>query len=81
MRGLWRCLRVLAVAAALTAPASVPAAAADTGPPQGGGGCHMVQSPSSTGLDQMMTGSANGNGAAEMGDMLKLFSPDPFCGV
>jgi len=41
----------------------------------------MVQTPSSTGLDQMMTGSANGNGAAEMGDMLKLFSPDPFCGV
>jgi hypothetical protein len=41
----------------------------------------MVASPSATGLDHMMAGSANGNGAANMITMLSRFSPDPFCGL
>jgi hypothetical protein len=41
----------------------------------------MVASPSATGLQQMMSGSANGNGAANMITMLSRFSPDPFCGL
>jgi hypothetical protein len=41
----------------------------------------MVASPSATGLDHMMAGSANGNGAANMIAMLSQFSPDPFCGL
>jgi len=41
----------------------------------------MVASPSATGLEHMMSGSANGNGAANMITMLSRFSPDPFCGL
>jgi hypothetical protein len=69
-------------AAAVTAVnvSSVPAAAA-SGPPEGGGGCHMVTSPSPAGLAHMMAGSANGNGAANMITMLARFSPEPFCGL
>ena len=69
-------------AAAVTAVSvsGVPAAAA-SGPPEGGGGCHMVASPSATGLEHMMSGSAHGNGAANMITMLSRFSPDPFCGL
>jgi hypothetical protein len=72
-------------AAAVTAASvfgvpGVPAAAA-SGPPAGGGGCHMVASPGATGLEHMMSGSANGNGAANMITMLSRFSPDPFCGL
>jgi hypothetical protein len=36
---------------------------------------------SSTGLTQMMAGSANGNGAANMAQMLARFSNQPFCGA
>jgi hypothetical protein len=67
-------------AVTVSAVSAVPAAAA-SGPPAGGGGCHMVASPSATGLDHMMAGSANGNGAANMIAMLSQFSPDPFCGL
>jgi len=59
---------------------AVPAATA-AGPPQGGGGCHMVSSPSSSGLEHMMAGAANGEGQANMIDMLSRFSPEPFCGL
>ena len=59
---------------------SVPTAVAVEGPPQDGGGCHMVSSPSSTGLNHIMAGSSNGNGAANMVEMLGHFSPEPFCG-
>jgi hypothetical protein len=60
------------------------ATAAAAGPPQGGGGCHMVSSPSSIGLDQMMAGSGasrdgDGVGAKKMIDMLSRFSDQPFC--
>jgi len=41
----------------------------------------MVASPSATGLEHMMAGSANGNGAANMITMLARFSPEPFCGL
>jgi hypothetical protein len=58
-----------------------PTVAAGGGPPQGGGGCHMVFSPGPTGLDHMMSGSANGQGAANMAQMLARFSPEPFCGA
>ena len=58
---------------------AVPVATA-AGPPQGGGGCHMVLSPSSSGLEHMMAGAANGDGQANMIDMLSRFSPEPFCG-
>jgi hypothetical protein len=61
-----------------TGTLAIPATAA--GPPQGGGGCHMVASPSSTGLFHMMAGSANGHGDVRMAAMLSRFSPDPFCG-
>jgi hypothetical protein len=64
---------------ATTAFAIPPATAA--GPPQGGGGCHMVTSPSSSGLEHMMAGSGNGQGAGNMVDMLSRFSPEPFCGA
>ena len=64
----------------------IPVAGANTGPPQQGGGCNMVfgpalHSPNSSGLDNMMTGSANGEGAANMQDMLSRFSPyaSTFC--
>ena len=63
------------------AAASAPVAAANGGQPQGGGGCHMVSSPSSTGLTNMMNGSAQGQGAANMVQMLSKFSPEPFCGA
>jgi hypothetical protein len=74
-----------ALVAAVVAVASVfgVAAAAAGGPPQGGG-CHMVSSPSSTGLTQMMAGSAgstSGIGAKNMVDMLSRFSDEPFCGL
>jgi hypothetical protein len=81
---LSRCRSVptrLGVAAALVmamSASTIPAAAA--GPPQGGGGCHMVASPTLTGLSHMMAGSANGAGSANMAAMLRRFSPDPFCG-
>jgi hypothetical protein len=70
---------LLAAVVGATGAWSVPMAVADGGP-QGGGGCHMVSSPSSTGLDHMMAGSSNGSGAANMVEMLSRFSPEPFCG-
>lgn len=81
-----RCRRLVARAVLATAVVTATsvfgvATAAGGGPPQGGGGCHMVSSPSSTGLTQMMAGSANGEGQANMIDMLSRFSPDPFCGL
>ena len=82
-----RCRSVLPkaglVAAVVTATSlfGIPAAFAGEGPPQGGGGCHMVASPSSTGLFHMMAGSASGEGAGNMVEMLSRFSPDPFCGL
>ncbi len=71
------------VAAVVTAMSffGIPTAAAGSGPPQGGGGCHMVTSPTSTGLFHMMAGSSNGEGAEKMVEMLARFSPDPFCGL
>jgi hypothetical protein len=81
-----RCRSVLgkaAVPAALLTAAivfAVPAATA-AGPPQGGGGCHMVSSPSTSGLNHMMAGAANGQGQANMIEMLLRFYPDAlFCG-
>ena len=81
-----RCRSVLgraAVSAALLTAAivfAVPAATA-AGPPQGGGGCHMVSSSSIGGLDHMMAGAANGEGQANMIEMLLRFYPDAlFCG-
>jgi hypothetical protein len=66
-----------------TGGVAIPVAGADTGPPQHGGGCNMVfgplNSPNSSGLDNMMAGSANGEGAANMADMLSRFSTLPFC--
>jgi hypothetical protein len=84
-----RCHRVLTRAAlgaaVVTATSVFGIASAAGGPPQGGGGCHMVSSPSSIGLDQMMAGSGasrngDGVGAENMGDMLSRFSDEPFCG-
>jgi hypothetical protein len=69
---------LVAAVVAATSAFAIPADAA--GPPQGGGGCHMVASPSSTGLIQMMAGSANGYGDVQMAAMLGRFSADPFCG-
>jgi hypothetical protein len=74
----------MTVALASAAVVAVPGAAADTGPPQQGGGCNMVfgpgfHAPNSNGLDNMMTGSANGEGAANMADMLSRFSTLQFC--
>jgi hypothetical protein len=63
----------MTVALAGGAVVAIPVAGADTGPPQQGGGCHMVFSPSSTGLTNMMAGSAHGQGAANMADMLSRF--------
>ena len=74
-------LGLLAAVAGSTCAWSVPTAIADGGPPQGGGGCHMVSSPSVSGLDHMMAGAATGEGQASMIDMLSRFSPDPFCGL
>jgi hypothetical protein len=70
------------VALATGAVVAIPVAGADPGPPQQGGGCNMVfgpafHSPNSSGLDNMMAGSAasaNGAGAANMADMLSRFS-------
>jgi hypothetical protein len=76
-------LRKVATAAATATAASafaIPATAAGAGPPQNGGGCHMVSSPSPNGLFHMMAGSANGQGAEKMGAMLSHFSKEPFCG-
>ena len=72
---------LLAAVVGATGVWSVPMAVADGGPPQGGGGCHMVSSPTSTGLNHMMAGSSNGNGAANMVEMLSRFSSVPFCGA
>ncbi len=85
---LKRCRSVLTrtglVAAIVTATSVFGVAAAGaSGPPQDGGGCHMVASPSPTGLTQMMAGSggsANKIGAENMAEMLSRFSPEPFCG-
>ena len=81
-----RCRSVLgraSVPAALVIAAivfAVPVATA-AGPPQGGGGCHMVSSPSFSGLNHMMAGAANGEGQAKMIEMLHRFYPDAlFCG-
>jgi hypothetical protein len=76
-------LRRGGLAATVFAAASlfaIPAATAG-GPPQGGGGCNMVENPSSSGLSHMMAGSSNGDGQGNMIDMLSRFSPDPFCGL
>lgn len=70
---------VLAVVTAASVSA-VPLVTA-AGPPQGGGGCHMVSSPSPSGLEHMMAGAAHGQGQANMIDMLSRFSPEPFCGL
>jgi hypothetical protein len=72
---------LLAAVVTATSVVGIPGATAAAGPPDGGGGCHMVSSPSSTGLSHMMAGSAQGNGAANMVSMLSRFSPDPFCGL
>jgi hypothetical protein len=64
-----------------TGVVAIPVASAAAGPPQQGGGCHMVFSPSPTGLTNMMAGSANGEGAANMAAMLSRFSSLPFCGA
>jgi len=81
-----RCRSVLgraSVPAALVIAAivfAVPVATA-AGPPRGGGGCHMVSSPSFSGLNHMMAGAANGEGQAKMIEMLHRFYPDAlFCG-
>jgi hypothetical protein len=71
---------LLAAVGAAAGAFAVPVAAA-AGPPQGGGGCHMVGSPSSSGLEHMMAGASNGEGQGNMIDMLSRFSPDPFCGL
>jgi hypothetical protein len=77
-------LRRAAVPAALVSAAivfAVPVATA-AGPPQGGGGCHMVSSASTNGLDHMMAGAANGEGQTNMIEMLLRFYPDAlFCGL
>jgi hypothetical protein len=74
--------RMVTAAAAVTAASAfaIPATAAGAGPPQNGGGCHMVSSPSRNGLIHMMAGSANGKGAEKMGEMLSHFSNQSFCG-
>jgi hypothetical protein len=74
--------KVATAAAAMTAASAlaIPATAAGAGPPQNGGGCHMVSSPSRNGLIHMMAGSANGQGAEKMGELLSHFSNRPFCG-
>jgi hypothetical protein len=69
-------LPIVLAAGVITAPV----ATADTGQPQQGGGCHMVFSPGTTGLDQMM-GNASDTGAQNMKDMLSEFSDLRFCGA
>lgn len=75
-------IRCLFASALVTVIVSLgaPASATPGGPPTGGGGCHMVTSPSSTGLTSMMT-HASGTGSAGMVRMLSFFSAEPFCGV
>jgi hypothetical protein len=75
-------IRCLFASALITGIVSLgaPASATPGGPAIAGGGCHMVTSPSSTGLTAMMT-HASGTGSAGMVDMLSFFSPEPFCGV
>jgi hypothetical protein len=69
--------------AVATGGVAIPVAGADTGPPQQGGGCNMVfgpafHSPNSNWLN-MISGSANGDGAANMADMQTRFSDLQFC--
>jgi hypothetical protein len=73
--------RAALVAAVTVATSAVAIPATAAGPPVGGGGCHMVANPSSTGLVHMMAGSARGAGAGNMIVMLSRFSPEPFCGL
>ena len=64
---------VVALVAATSALASVPLASAYGGPPGGPpGGCNMLDA-SEPGLIQMMAGSQNGSGQANMFQMLALF--------
>jgi hypothetical protein len=64
---------------AATTLLSVPVAAAGT--PAGPGGCNMLAA-SGPGLGHMMSGSAHGNGADNMYQMLLSFYPSaPFCGA
>lgn len=80
MRNSLKGLIVGGVVTATLGLAGAPALAAAGGPPEGGGGCHMVFSPSSTGLSEMMA-NASATGSARMVDMLGLFSQEPFCGA
>jgi hypothetical protein len=76
--------KLLAILAAAGALSIVPMATGDTGTPIGPGGCNMltpISTPSPMGLDPMMAGSANGNGATNMLQMLGQFSSQPFCGA
>jgi hypothetical protein len=76
MRVSTKYFAALLLGAALSIPAGIPAAAADTGPPQGGGGCNMVirgTSGTTNGLDQMMAGAQNGKGQTNMFVMLDRF--------
>jgi hypothetical protein len=73
--------RAAVLAAVATAASVFAVSVATAGPPQGGGGCHMVSSPSSSGLNHMMAGAANGEGQTNMIEMLLRFYPDAlFCG-
>jgi hypothetical protein len=70
---------VMTVSFAAGALVAIPVGGADPGPPQQGGGCNMVfgpafHSPNSSGLTNMMAGSANGEGAGYMQDMLSRFT-------
>jgi hypothetical protein len=64
----------MTVALASGVALAISVAGAYAGPPDQGGGCHMVLSPSATGLNNMMDGSAHGEGSGNMGDMLSRFS-------
>ena len=72
--------------AVATSAVAIPVAGADPGPAQQGGGCNMVfgplHNPDSSGLSNMMAGSANsanGVAPANMADMLSRFSTLQFC--
>jgi hypothetical protein len=72
---------VLAAVVTVASVFALPVATA-AGPPHGGGGCHMVLSPSASGLDHMMAGAANGSGQTNMIEMLLRFYPEAlFCGL
>lgn len=71
---------LLAAVGSVATVFAVPTATA-AGPPQGGGGCHMVKSPSANGLEHMMAGASNGEGQVKMIEMLSRFSDEPFCGL